>query len=94
MTKLLKFYHLPNVNPSQIGFVWLDVQAVHEPSLSRKALDYQHQDIKDWLYAHLDLNYKENTSFIIGEDSITVRNGAKRVYIIKAEEAKVINEDE
>lgn len=93
--KLLKFYHLPDVEPSDIGFVWLDVQCLHEPKLSKKALDYQHRDIRDWLYANMDLNTKEPTGFVIEESSILVRNGAKKQYRIKAEKAIVreVNED-
>jgi len=92
--KLLKFYHLPNVNPSDIGFVWLDIQCMHEPTLSKTALDYQHRDIRDWLYANIDLNHKEPTEFEILEDCIVVRNGPKKVYRIKAVPAVVRVEDE
>lgn len=93
-SKLLKFYHIPNVNPSDIGFVWLDVQCLHEPKLSKKAIDYQHRDIRDWLYANMDLNAKEPTGFEIQEDSILVRNGSKKRYVIRCEEAKVREENE
>lgn len=89
-------YHLPNVEPSDIGLVWFAVECLHNPELSRKAFDYQHRNITDWLYAHFDLKHKEQTIFTTTEDAIIVRNGKRRGYKIKSETRIVReqNEDE
>lgn len=91
--KLLKFYHLPDVNPSEIGFVKFEVECLHNPELSRKALDYQHRDIKDWLYANLDLKHKEETTFHFEGDWIVVYNGPKKRYRIRQEPIKVYEDE-
>ncbi len=84
-------YHVPNIDPTDLGFVWLDIVCLHNPEFSRKAFVQQRQEVKLWL-TNIDLNYKDNVEYSADDEWLYVRTSSRKGYKIRQDPAYVRKE--